>query len=661
MSCGLPYVVFMLPDFCGLRKQSSAIALRRSSEHSHRLVSNKLQSFLQVFSGNVPLTSCKKLDSCDFSPKSTAHLADYQSVQTDSTHTSLQLAPPVFAQRDYQQLFFRIWIEQPSWSPIILTKYGWVTVKSRGQSKVPLTLGSIQSHYKRYLIIGKRFGKLTNYLMIDIDINSPYHPRNQGLAVILAAMEELGLCRYLIVRSSASGGLHIYFPLAQPVKAWALACAAHSALAAHGVSIVGGQCELFPNKKAFNAEHNGHRLPLHNGSFLLDEDFCPVRNHKADFVLRWQAAAALQDEQRLQQAIAGHVVYATDLAATSSVSAGASDVVEVSPTVTTPLTLHSKTSRTHHVIPPIVWKRFGQSNDIMRELVNYGDRYVGLNNAADLAAWVKTVAPQLPGYQKFASPKSKQDIEQGNWAWRWAKAHFESAWKYRTGGVDHNAKVKADARWRIFAALNRVCVDVNIGVTALWKCLSAISESCFDKGIAWQTFTKYRDEIIERIKGAGGLGLSRSDSEDVNSFSEERLKAEVTEENSEPRKAATQLLTHRCVIAIYSSVFSLLDTSQNQEDSRGGKTAISAPKNDDVEVEESQSTETDDFEGESELVEGQQVRITMPGGSLDGLETHVVERTVDSLGQRVYRLDYQRQGRAVTLPAECLQILGRHS
>ena len=29
-------------------------------------------------------------------------------------------------------------------------------------------------------------------------------------------------------------------------------------------------------------------------------------------------------------------------------------------------------------------------------------------NSTDLAAWMKAVAPQLPGYQEFASPKSKE-------------------------------------------------------------------------------------------------------------------------------------------------------------------------------------------------------------------------------------------------------------
>ena len=661
----------MVPDFSGLRQQSDAITNCRSSEHKHRQTSKELQSFLQSASDKTSPSSSTSTNSDCLSSKSTAQSTDYQSVsrqttsnQTDADNSSVT---SLLTTCDYTTSFFQLWLEQPSWSPIVRTKNGWVTVKGNGTKKVPLTLGSLQSYYKRNLIIGKRFGRLTNYLMLDIDVHSPYHPNQNGLDSVLAAMEAIGLVRYLIVRSSASGGLHIYFPLAEAVNAWALACAAYRALSAHNVVIAGGQCELFPNKKAFNAEHNGHRLPLQNGSFLLDDGFCPVGDHKAEFVLRWQSAAALQNDERLQKALIGSVVYAPVSTALSgaagTVGTDAVDVVEVNvvdvpATVTTPQVLRSTTGRTQHVIPPIVWSRFGQSNDIMRELVNYGDRYVGLKNATDLAAWVKAVAPQLPGYQQFASPKSKQDIETGNWSWRWSKSHFESVWKRKVGGTDHNANVKADARWRLFAALERVCVDVNIGVTALWKQLSQIAKSCFDKGIAWKTFKKYREEVLAYIKHIEEVGPSTCSEEDKNFPSGKPLTTQETETEVELENATQQLSTHRCVIAIYSNVLAQFYTPQTE-----------STKSDDGEVEvETEAVVTDEVVQNNpeaakgglqtrELAVGQTVRIMMPGGSLDGVVTRVVEQTVDVLGQRVYLLDYRREGRAITLPKECLQII----
>ena len=112
----------------------------------------------------------------------------------------------------------------------------------------------------------------------------------------------------------------------------------------------------------------------------------------------------------------------------------------------------------------------------MRELVNYGDRYVGHKTIDDLAAWVKAVAPLLPGYQQFASPKSKRDIEQGTWPRRWAKSHFKKAWRYKTGGSNHNAEIAADAKRRIFETLKLVCVDVNIAATTLFQIISKLSK-----------------------------------------------------------------------------------------------------------------------------------------------------------------------------------------
>ena len=206
------HVLTMLPDFNRMRKQSGAEVDLRSIEHR--------------------------------SDKSFSEPKSFQQSDTKRDRKACQGHRDPSSDLDHQ--FFRLWIEQPSWSPILLTKKGWITVKGSSQKKVPLTLRTIESYYRRYIVIGKRFGKLTNYLMVDIDIHSPYHPDNGGFQSIVIALERIGLCRFLIVRSSTSGGLHLYFPLPTAVNAWRLAATAHSVLTAHGVTIAGGQCELFP-------------------------------------------------------------------------------------------------------------------------------------------------------------------------------------------------------------------------------------------------------------------------------------------------------------------------------------------------------------------------------------------------------------------------------
>ena len=662
-------LILMLPDFSGLQQQASEIAYVRSSSPNHSAASRYVKSFfVQHFAEKVLRPDTRHHASCY-----TQHPNRVAKPLVFVTHSPQNTAPPTAAipsltptvchQPDNTTHFYELWTTLPSWSPIIQKADGWITITNDSGKKVPLVLGTVESHYRRHIILGKRFGKLTNYLMIDIDINSPFHPNNGGIDKILAAMESLGLCRYLLIRSSTSEGIHIYFPLAEPVSSWGIACAAHAALTAACITIAGGICELFPNKKALNAEHNGHRLPLQTGSFILDKDFCPISNHKADFVARWQTAAAHQDEQKLRQALSGNAVYIQP-----------STPLEPLPAVTAPQRVQTATTRTTHVIPPIAWTSIGQSNEVMRELVNYGDRYVGHKTIAELADWVRAVAPQLPGYEQFASPKSKRDIEQGTWPLRWAKSHFNSIYAYKVSGTDHNANVAHDAKSRIFAALDLMCVTATIGVTELFKNITNIARHCLNKGIHWNTLKKYEDEIWAYIKQTGKLGLSRGSEEDINSFSSELPEAEIIEPEIPSRKSYTELITLRYVAGIYSSVFARLHTPKKVAELGGGSfvktqaqftSELLTAEADSAAIASSalagsQAKGAGDGQRASiskRFAAGQCVRIVMPRGALDGVETRVLAQTVDVLGQLVYQLDCQRQGQAITLPAECLQAV----
>ena len=662
----------MLPDFSGVQQPANEFAPVRSSEPSHSAASRYVKSFfVQHFSEKVLHSGTKHRTFCPKHLNKVAKLSTFvtHSLQNDAPQAAVipSLTPAVSDQPDDIAHFYELWTALPSWSPIVKKADGWITITNHSGKKVPLVLGTVASYYRRDYILGKRFGKLTNYLMIDVDINSPFHPRNGGIEQILAAMEALGLCRYLLVRSSNSEGIHIYFPLPEPVSAWGLACAAHAALTAAGIAVAGGICELFPNKKARDAEHNGHRLPLQTGSFILDQDFCPVSNLKADFVARWQTAAAHQDEQQLQRALSGNAVYVSP------------SPLEPLPAVAAPQRVHTASARVTHVIPPLAWTSIGQSNEVMRELVNYGDRYLGHKTIAELADWVRAVAPQLPGYEQFASPKSKRDIERGTWPLRWAKSHFNSVYAYKVSGTDHNANVARDARARIFAALDLMCVTATIGVTELFKNITNIAKHCLNRGIHWNTLKKYEDEIWAYIKQTGKLGLSTGGEEDINSFSSELPAAEIIEPEIPSRKSFTELITLRYVAGIYSSVFARLHTPKKAAEVGGGSVVQKAAKlADKLPVAEAdaaaiassalaggQAEREGDGKGASismkRFAAGQHVRIVMPGGSLDGIETQVLAPTVDVLGQPVYRLDYQRQGRAITLPAECLQAVERKS
>ena len=155
-------------------------------------------------------------------------------------------------------------------------------------------------------LIGVRFGNQTEYALLDIDKGSPYHPSKNYAQFknVLQALEEIGLVRPLIVQSSHSEGLHIYYPLWQEVPSFGLACAIKASLKKNNCEIAAGVIESFPNTKKYDSEFNGHRLPLQTGSYILDNDLQIVGRDLNQFVETWLTVQEHQDIELLKQAIA---------------------------------------------------------------------------------------------------------------------------------------------------------------------------------------------------------------------------------------------------------------------------------------------------------------------------------------------------------------------
>lgn len=142
--------------------------------------------------------------------------------------------------------------------------------------------------------------------MLDIDAGSQYHPQHneQAITAIRAAMESIGLVRHIAIQSSASTGLHLYFPLPHSLNTFKLACAARHALEKAKLTIKDGTLEQFPNPKAFNAQFKGHRLPLQESSYILNDDLQPHSQTLETFLNLWDKAAIAQDLELLEEAIA---------------------------------------------------------------------------------------------------------------------------------------------------------------------------------------------------------------------------------------------------------------------------------------------------------------------------------------------------------------------
>lgn len=160
------------------------------------------------------------------------------------------------------------------------------------ETRYPLSDRLIQQGAYLY---GVRFGKVTRYLMLDIDAGSLYHPQTDPLAIgrLVGVLEPLDLVTWVAVRSSYSGGIHLYFPFAEAQESWAIALAASMLLEHAGFKLAPGQLELFPNPRPYSESPSlylGHRLPMQAGSYLLNVDFQPMFGDQSRFVQQWQQA-----------------------------------------------------------------------------------------------------------------------------------------------------------------------------------------------------------------------------------------------------------------------------------------------------------------------------------------------------------------------------------
>jgi hypothetical protein len=249
-------------------------------------------------------------------------------------------------------------------------------------------------------LYGVRFGNRTDYLMLDIDPGSLYHPHSDRFAIprLLAALEPLGLVETVAITSSYSGGIHLYLPFQKVQETWAIAQVVSILLANAGFKLKPGQLELFPNPKPFSkvpSLHAAHRLPLQAGSYLLNRDFQPIYGDQTTFVQRWQFA---QHRNAIDSRTLKRVLQQTKRKRYK---------------------LSGKAEKFLHDLNIEVlagWTDSGQTNYLlgriaMREYI-FGHVQRGLAplTGEDLAAAICEVARSLPGFESYCSHQA--DLEQ---------------------------------------------------------------------------------------------------------------------------------------------------------------------------------------------------------------------------------------------------------
>ena len=169
-----------------------------------------------------------------------------------------------------------------------------------------------EKYHNPDLLMGVSFRSKTHYCLEDIDRGGDNHPLTNinKFEDILQRNKEIGLHGHVLVQSSHSGGLHVFYPTPEEVSSIRLACAIKQTAESAGYPVKNGQLETFPNVKRYvkNPQHRleipayqAHRLPLQpdSGSYILDDNLNPISDSLEDFLYMMEAAAALQDMARL--------------------------------------------------------------------------------------------------------------------------------------------------------------------------------------------------------------------------------------------------------------------------------------------------------------------------------------------------------------------------
>lgn len=254
-------------------------------------------------------------------------------------------------------------------------------------------------------LIGLRFGKLTKYLLIDIDIRSLCHPQvnKSEWDRLMKALENVGLTDRIIVQSSDSGGLHVYFWFGEELETYKVAQLLWSVCHSGGFALRGGNVETFPNAKKYTlipSMYNGHRLPLQpeSGSILLDEYFEEIDTINPWGEFCYLVQTSQQDMELLKQKLTWGVRYHRQHARYSGAAGLCNSAAEWQKSLIDRLNLG--------------WTSQGQTNELIRTACVlawvFGDG--SRNDAVIIEKLVN-----MPGYKEFCGHQHEIESRVKDW------------------------------------------------------------------------------------------------------------------------------------------------------------------------------------------------------------------------------------------------------
>lgn len=184
----------------------------------------------------------------------------------------------------------------------------------KGQRNLPMVRGengkfyyhiildkkTIKSKYKSGKIIGLRYGNQARHIVIDIDAPSKksggsiYHPdvnKDNWDKLIRFISKQFG--DHIAVRSSNSGGYHIYIFMESFENSDRIAHAVEKRFLDYGYKVVAGQIEIFPNtrknyvnRKGFHdVTHKAVRLPcIDESNYVVDTNTLEFKGWRKEFL-----------------------------------------------------------------------------------------------------------------------------------------------------------------------------------------------------------------------------------------------------------------------------------------------------------------------------------------------------------------------------------------
>lgn len=362
---------------------------------------------------------------------------------------------------------------------------GWVSIK-RPRSKDEIARIVAEEE----IIIGVRHEKLTRIITLDFDKKrshvSEYLRTIEGTRKIFHLIErsEQCGCQVSMVRSSASGGLHLLIALPEAVPSWKAYWIGAELLHGAGMEEQSGQAEVFPSRLDYRdggpkdwARSNGFRLPGQEGSALI-----VGKTSIEDQELIYKQLVCDLENTEICEAWEGLLDTAIAYKKSRSVQRYKNNV-------------KTWAKKKINKACGVIWTSGGQSEENLRQITIWARKNSAAKTVEELASVIRTAAVQCKGFNQYASENTKKDLsgKPGDWAERWARSSLRN---------DRNEQIRETVKKTDKSRNEDLCKLSRAKLTRVWKQFKDASSWSKRKlakaaGISFQTLQKHWDYWVQ--------------------------------------------------------------------------------------------------------------------------------------------------------------------